>query len=185
VAWQAFLGSKRIIAIQADITEQVVDGIVNAANASLSGGGGVDGAIHRKGGSSILEECRRLGSCPTGHAVVTGAGNLPSRAVIHTVGPVWWGGTRGEEALLRSAYESSLRRADERAFRSIAFPSISTGAYGYPVELACPVAVDTVIAHLAGPTTLEEVRFVLFSRADLDVYIRQLERRLGTESARS
>jgi O-acetyl-ADP-ribose deacetylase (regulator of RNase III) len=180
--WTGTWHAKRIVALQGDITDQSVDAIVNAANPALSGGGGVDGAIHRKGGASILEECRRHGGCPTGSAVLTGAGALPARAVIHAVGPVWWGGGRGEEALLRGAYRTSLVLAEQSGFRVVAFPSISTGAYGYPIDLACPVAVDVVLEHLRGSTRIEEVRFVLFSAADLSVYRDELERRVAPQS---
>ena len=143
--------------VRGDITEQRVDAIVNAANSTLLGGGGVDGAIHRAGGPSILAECRLLGGCETGDAKATTGGNLPARWVIHTVGPVWRGGSRGEEELLASCHVRSLELARELGARSLAFPAISTGVYGYPVELAAPVAVGAVRGH-----DLELVRFVLF-----------------------
>lgn len=174
----------RLVALQGDITRQEVDAIVNAANSSLMGGGGVDGAIHRAGGPRILEECRaivaRQGPLPPGRAVITTGGRLPARWVIHTVGPIWRGGGHGEPETLRSAYRSALALAVERGLESIAFPSISTGAYGYPVELAAPVALQAVTDFVqervaSGGLPLREVRFVLFSRAHLDVYRRLMQ----------
>jgi O-acetyl-ADP-ribose deacetylase (regulator of RNase III) len=147
-----------------------VDAIVNAANSGLRGGGGVDGAIHRAGGPAIMAECRRIGGCPTGQAVVTTGGNLPARYVIHAVGPVWRGGNQGEPELLRSAYANSLLRAEELGVASIAFPSISTGVYGYPIELACPIAVGAAIDHVQRGTALQRIIFCLFSVGDLAVY---------------
>lgn len=155
---------------QGDITRLPVDAIVNAANSGLRGGGGVDGAIHRAGGPAIMEECRRIGGCPTGQAVVTTAGNLAARYVIHAVGPVWQGGGRGEPELLRSAYASSLQRAEEKGVGSVAFPSISTGVYGYPIELACPIAVGAAIDHVRRGTALQRIVFCLFSAGDYAVY---------------
>ncbi len=157
-----------------DITEEVVNVIVNAANSSLLGGGGVDGAIHRSGGPAILEECRKIrarqGGCPTGEAVITGAGQLGARHVVHTVGPVWRGGKEGEPDLLRSAYRNSLSLAAEHGARTIALPSISTGVYRYPVEKAARVALSTVREWTAEQGDFEEIRFVLFSANDLRVY---------------
>jgi O-acetyl-ADP-ribose deacetylase len=164
----------RLEAVQGDITKQLVDAIVNAANTTLMGGGGVDGAIHRAAGPDLLEECRTIGGCPTGAARITNGYRLAARHVIHTVGPVWSGGQRGEPALLRSCYVSSLGLAAESALRSIAFPSISTGAYRYPLEQAAEIAVTTVRETLATPTSIELVRFVCFSAADLAVYRRLL-----------
>jgi O-acetyl-ADP-ribose deacetylase (regulator of RNase III) len=162
---------KTVEIIQGDITKVRVDAIVNAANEGLRGGGGVDGAIHRAGGPAIMEECRRIGRCPTGTAVITTGGNLPADHVIHTVGPVWHGGARGEAGLLRSAYESSLRLAADHKLKSIAFPSISTGVYGFPIEKACPIAIKAALDHLEDATSLERVVFVLFAKSDYDLYL--------------
>lgn len=159
----------RIEAVQGDITRQQVDAIVNAANTTLLGGGGVDGAIHRAAGPELLEECRQIGGCPTGEARITGGYGLAATYVIHTVGPVWSGGKR-EPELLRNCYVNSLKLAAERGIRSIAFPSISTGAYRYPIEQAARIAVETVREALRQPTSVALVRFVCFSAADLEVY---------------
>jgi O-acetyl-ADP-ribose deacetylase (regulator of RNase III) len=164
----------RVTLVQGDITEQPVDAVVNAANTSLMGGGGVDGAIHRRGGPAILEECRRLRAerfpdgLPTGQAVATTAGDLPARWVIHTVGPVY---AQGEDrsALLASCHRESLRVADELGARTVAFPAISTGVYGYPVEEAAPVAVDAV---RGADSRVEEARFVLFDEPALEAFHR-------------
>jgi O-acetyl-ADP-ribose deacetylase (regulator of RNase III) len=163
-----------IEAVQGDITRQTVDAIVNAANTTLLGGGGVDGAIHRAAGPALLGECRSLGGCPTGEARITKGYRLPATWVIHTVGPVWSGGQRGEPALLRGCYESSLALSARHDVRSIAFPAISTGAYGYPVDAAAAIAVATVRGFLEGSTTITLVRFVCFSAGDLAVYRRLL-----------
>ena len=160
--------------IRGDITTLAVDAIVNAANSSLLGGGGVDGAIHRAAGPELLEECRKLGGCPTGDARITGGYRLNARHVIHTVGPVWRGGKQGEPELLASCYRRSLQLAIDHGLTSIAFPSISTGAYGYPIELAAPMAVGTVREVVAGESPLREVVFCCFSAADFAVYQRLL-----------
>jgi O-acetyl-ADP-ribose deacetylase len=162
----------RIELVQGDITKQAVDAIVNAANRGLLGGGGVDGAIHRAGGSAIREEAQLLGGCETGDAKATTAGDLPANYVIHAVGPIWQGGDAGEAELLASCHRRSLEVADELGCRTVAFPAISTGIYGYPVELAAPVAVAAVREAAAPP--LELVRFVLFSDGHLAAFERAL-----------
>jgi O-acetyl-ADP-ribose deacetylase (regulator of RNase III) len=170
----------KLALVKGDITEQAVDAVVNAANSSLLGGGGVDGAIHRKGGSSILDECReirnRQGKLPTGEAVTTTAGDLPAKRVIHTVGPVWNGGDRGEPEKLADAYRNSLNQAVDLGLETVAFPSLSTGAYRYPLDEAAEVALRTISAFLEEHEgELREVRMVLFSQDDLEVYEDALE----------
>lgn len=161
-------------ALQADITTLAVDAIVNAANESLLGGGGVDGAIHRAAGPGLLEECRALGGCPTGEARITAGYQLPARHVIHTVGPVWRGGASKEPALLASCYRRSLGLAEAHGLRSMAFPSISTGVYGYPGHAAALVAVMTTWEYVARGTKLREIIFCCFSAADYETYERLL-----------
>ncbi|MBI4115336.1 MAG: O-acetyl-ADP-ribose deacetylase [Candidatus Omnitrophica bacterium] len=160
----------KIELVQGDITKQKVDAIVNAANTTLLGGGGVDGAIHRAAGLELLEECRKLGGCPTGEAKVTKGYKLPAKFVIHTVGPVWHGGTKREDDLLRSCYRNSLRLAEEYGMRTVAFPSISTGAYRFPIERASSIAVETVRECLETFKNIEKVVFVCFSEADYQIY---------------
>ncbi|GAA3940931.1 O-acetyl-ADP-ribose deacetylase [Chitinophaga oryziterrae] len=166
--------NKRIKLIQGDITQMAVDAIVNAANSSLLGGGGVDGAIHRAGGKTILEECQliraRQGGCKTGEAVITTAGNLPARYVIHTVGPVWNKGNAEEERLLSNAYENSLRLAVENNVRTIAFPNISTGIYHFPKNKAAAIAIQTVTTFLEKNESIKEVIFVCFDTENYELY---------------
>lgn len=159
-----------IQALQADITTLAVDAIVNAANSSLLGGGGVDGAIHRAAGPELLAECRLLGGCDPGAAKMTKGYRLPAKHVIHTVGPVWHGGSRGEKDVLASCYTSALRLAADAGLHSIAFPCISTGIYGYPAELAAKVAVEAVRDFLCREKSVMDVLFVCFSSSDLDIY---------------
>lgn len=174
MATEKRIGCVRIVLKQGDITREDVEGIVNAANSRLAGGGGVDGAIHRAGGPSIMEECRALGGCPTGSAVITGAGSLRARHVIHAVGPRYAGRERDAE-LLAGAYRRSLELAHEHGLKTLAFPSISTGVYGYPVEQAAPVALRTVAEAARGETSLEEVCFVLFDERTFSAYAGALD----------
>jgi O-acetyl-ADP-ribose deacetylase (regulator of RNase III) len=150
-----------------DITKEDVDVIVNAANAGLRGGGGVDGAIHRAAGSSVMDECRVIGGCKTGAAVITNAGRLKAHKIIHAVGPIWHGGDKGEPELLRSCYEKSFLLAKKNELKSIAFPAISTGAYGYPIEDAAEIALNVGKSF---EKDFDEIRYVCFSKRDLDVY---------------
>jgi len=175
------VGKATLQLIKGDITDIEADAIVNAANSSLMGGGGVDGAIHRKGGPQILEECKRIRATewpdglPTGKAVITSGGNLKAKYVIHTVGPVWLGGFHVEAELLKQAYKNSLKLAVAKGVKTIAFPSISTGAYGYPVEDASRIPVRTVKEFLEKEDKLERVVFVLFSENDFQVYFKTAE----------
>ncbi|TGL80021.1 O-acetyl-ADP-ribose deacetylase [Leptospira yasudae] len=165
---------ERIELIQGDLTTLKVDAIVNAANNSLLGGGGVDGAIHRAGGPAILEECYKIrdkqGGCKTGEAVITTAGKMPSRFVIHTVGPVWHGGKNQEDQLLFSAYKNSLQLAKEHSLKTIAFPNISTGIYGFPKERAAKIAIQSVLESLKGDDRIEKVFFVCFDTENFEIY---------------
>jgi O-acetyl-ADP-ribose deacetylase (regulator of RNase III) len=178
-------GTTRLRLVRGDITKQDTEAVVNAANSTLMGGGGVDGAIHRAGGPAILEECkaiiREIGSCPTGEAVITGGGNLEAEYVIHTVGPVWRGGKSGEEELLASAYRNSLGLAADKGIKTIAFPSISTGAYRFPIEKAAAIALAEITSFVR-QHPFDEVRFVLFSEADFAAYKKAAED-LGLEAA--
>ncbi len=160
----------RIALVLGDITEQAVDAIVNAANESLLGGGGVDGAIHRAAGRGLKDECRTLGGCPTGEAKVTEGYDLPAAHVIHTVGPIWKGGKRDEEALLAACYRNSLARAVEIEARAVAFPSVSTGVYRFPLDRAAPIALGAVRDHLAANELPERVTFVLFDERTYEAY---------------
>jgi O-acetyl-ADP-ribose deacetylase (regulator of RNase III) len=166
--------AERMIVVQGDITKQQVDAIVNAANERMRGGGGVDGAIHRAAGPKLLEECIQVGSCPTGEARITRGYELPARYVIHTVGPVWHGGDRGEPELLASCYRNALRLALANKIGTIAFPGISTGVYGYPLEDAMRLALATVKACLVEMPSIEQVRFVTFGKGATEVAKRLL-----------
>jgi len=174
------INKTRLALVQGDITRQATDAIVNAANSGLMGGGGVDGAIHRAGGPAIMEECRKIrekiGRLPAGKAVITTGGRLKAKYVIHTVGPVWHGGTSGEAELLASAYRESLRLATDKGLKSISLPAISTGAYGYPLEPAAWVALQTVIDFLSQNKSLEEVVFVLYDSATYQIYTETLRK---------
>ncbi len=162
--------------VEGDITKEETDAIVNAANSRLAGGGGVDGAIHHAGGPSIIEECRKIGGCPTGQAVITTAGNLRAKYVIHTVGPVYQGGTKGEATLLRSTHVESLKLASSKKLKSVAFPAISTGVYGYPVDEAAHIALTTVIDYLKEHADIELVSFVLFGRKTYEIFAEELRK---------
>lgn len=179
-AWKVkeFMGGRVAIA-QGDITTYEVDAIVNAANKSLLGGGGVDGAIHRAAGPELLEECRTLGGADTGEAKITAGYRLPAAQVIHTVGPVWHGGKREEERLLADCYRNSMRLAVENNLKTLAFPSISTGAYGFPISKAAPIALKAVKEILEESSIPERVFFVCFSGGDLRVYLEAAENIFG------
>jgi O-acetyl-ADP-ribose deacetylase (regulator of RNase III) len=172
----------RVRLVQGDITNMETDAVVNAANSSLMGGGGVDGATHRRGGPKILEECKKIRATewpqglPTGKAVITGAGNLKARYVIHTVGPVWHGGNHGEPELLAQAYQNSLKLAASKGLKTIAFPSISTGAYHYPLNDACQIALRNVKEFLEKEDRLNEVVFVLFSENAFEAYLQEAKK---------
>jgi O-acetyl-ADP-ribose deacetylase (regulator of RNase III) len=164
------LGQASLELVLGDITHQEVDAIVNAANSGLRGGGGVDGAIHRAGGPTIMHECRKYGRCPTGSAVITGAGELKASWVIHAVGPIYGGGNKGEAELLASAYRTSLKLAADNGATTVAFPSISTGVYGYPLDEAARIALSEVTKFLKSGTSLRTIRFVLFDEKTYAAY---------------
>jgi O-acetyl-ADP-ribose deacetylase len=169
----------RLVLKLGDITKEDVDAIVNAANSSLLGGGGVDGAIHRAGGPAILEQCKKLGGCEPGDAKITTGGRLRAKYVIHTVGPIWYGGKDGEPEILASAYRRSLEVASENQCRTVAFPSISTGAYGFPIDLAAKIALKTIVDYLDSHPEIEQVRMIRFSQNDFDVYSREVREIIG------
>src|SRR2546421_12913773 len=164
--------------VQGDIVQVKADAIVNAANAGLAGGSGVDGAIHRAGGPTIMAECRKIGGCPTGSAVATTAGDLPAKYVFHAVGPIYRGSSE-DELLLASAYQSCLDLAEQYKVESIAFPSLSTGVYGYPLDLAAPIALLTIIEHIKKPTSLKQVMVVLFGDRSYQAFVEALTKLLS------
>ncbi len=178
------VGNATLELVKGDITDQAADAIINAANSTLLGGGGVDGAIHARGGPKILEECKRIRAkewpdgLPTGNAVITSGGNLKAKHVIHTVGPIWRGGVYDEAKLLRRAYWNSLKLAVANGLKSVAFPSISTGAYGYPTEEASRVALTSVKDYLEKEDKIEKVTFVLFSERDFNIYVKAATEKL-------
>ncbi len=168
-----------LVLLQGDIVRVQAEAIVNAANSGLRGGGGVDGAIHRAGGPTIMEECRKIGGCPTGSAVATSAGRLPAKYVFHAVGPIY--SNRGEDArLLASAYQACLDLAEQYQVKSMAFPSLSTGVYGYPVEEAAPIALGTILKHIQQPTSLQQVLFVLYGEPTYTVFEQTLMKMLAS-----
>jgi O-acetyl-ADP-ribose deacetylase (regulator of RNase III) len=173
---EAKINNSTLALAEGDITNESTDAIVNAANTRLAGGAGVDGAIHRAGGPSIMGECRKIGGCPTGQAVITTGGHLSAKYVIHTVGPVYQGGNKGEAALLKSAHLESLKLASARNLKSISFPAISTGVYGYPVNEAAQIALKTAINYLKEHSDIELVRFVLFGRKTYDIFAEELKK---------
>lgn len=178
---RASFGKGTLELIRGDITRERVDAIVNAANSRLAGGGGVDGAIHRAGGPAIMKECAEIGGCPTGSTVMTGAGTLHAKAVLHTVGPIWRGGGGGEEKLLASCYATALELCEKHGFDSVAFPSVSTGVYGYPVDRAAPVALGAIAAHMRRHEKPRLIRMVLFDETTLAAYENALERLCAPE----
>lgn len=173
---QETINASTFILACGDITKESTDAIVNAANTHLAGGGGVDGAIHREGGPAIMQECRKIGSCYTGKAVITTGGNLKAQYVIHTVGPRYHNGTKGEATLLKSAYLESLRLASKKNLKSIAFPAISTGAYNYPCHEAANIALQTTIDYLRGHQDIHLVKFVLYDQSTYAIFASELEK---------
>jgi len=170
------INKSNLVITKGDITNESTDGIVNAANSRLAGGGGVDGAIHRAGGPSIMQECRKIGICPTGQAVITTAGNLKAKYVIHTVGPIYRGGNKGEIELLKSAHLESLKLASKNKIKSIAFPAISTGVYGYPIHEAAHIALKTTIDYLKEHHDIKLVRFILFNQNAYEIFAEELKK---------
>ncbi len=170
------INSSKIILIQGDITKESTDAIVNAANIRLVGGGGVDGAIHHVGGPTILQECRKIGGCPIGQAVITKGGNLKAKHVIHTVGPIYHGGGKGEDKLLKSAYLESLKLATKNNIKSISFPAISTGAYGYPIHQAAHIALKTILDYIKENQDIKIIRFVLYENRIYDIFSKELKK---------
>jgi O-acetyl-ADP-ribose deacetylase (regulator of RNase III) len=170
------MSKHRIEVIEGDITKIEVDAVVNAANKTLLGGGGVDGAIHRAGGKAILEECKKIGGCETGKAVITTAGKLPAKHVIHTVGPVWNGGNRNEDKLLENCYKNTLQLAADHDLKTVAFPNISTGVYHFPKERAANIAIQTVQEFLNHHNGIDQVIFVCFDQENLNLYSKILDR---------
>ncbi len=170
------INASTLILTCGDITKETTDAIINAANNRLAGGGGVDGAIHRTGGPTIMKECRKIGGCPTGKAVITTGGNLKAKYVIHTVGPRYQEGTRNEAALLKSAYFESLKLASKKNLKSVAFPAISTGAYGYPLNEAANIALQTTIDYLKEHQDITLVKFVLYDQNSYNIFIEELKK---------
>jgi O-acetyl-ADP-ribose deacetylase (regulator of RNase III) len=173
---QVKINKSNLVIDEGDITNESTDAIVNAANSGLRGGGGVDGAIHREGGPSIMQECRKIGNCPTGQAVITTGGNLKAKYVIHTVGPIYHGGNKGEAALLKSSHLESLKIASKRKIESISFPAISTGVYGYPKNEAARIALKTTIDYLKLHEDIKLVRFILFDRKTFEIFTQELKK---------
>ncbi len=176
------INASTLILTIGDITRETTDAIVNAANSRLAGGGGVDGAIHRAGGPTIMQECRKIGGCPTGHAVITTAGNLKAKYVIHTVGPRYQNGTSHEAALLRNAYLESLRLASKNNLKSIAFPAISTGAYGYPLHEASHIALQTIIDYLTIHQDIHLIKFVLYDQGTYEIFSEEAKKLISQVS---
>lgn len=175
---EAIINQTKIVLVRGDITEETTDAIVNAANERLAGGAGVDGAIHSAGGPAIMAECRKIGGCPTGQSVITTGGNLQAKYVIHTVGPIYRGGTRNEAKLLQSAYRESLKLALKKKLQSISFPAISTGVYGYPVNEAARLALQTCIEFAKENTGITLIRHVLFDQKSYDVFSAEFKKLL-------
>jgi len=173
---EAKINKSILVVAKGDITNESTDAIVNAANSGLRGGGGVDGAIHRAGGPSIMKECRKIGNCPTGQAVITTGGNLKAKYVIHTVGPIYSGGNKREAELLKSAHLESLKLASKRKIKSVAFPAISTGVYGYPKNEAAHIALKTTIDYLNENSDIKLVRFILFDQNTYKIFTEELEK---------